>query len=475
MAFSRNTQIDTDMFSCTCKHIHIHCTHTHTIPCIHTCTHARARTHTHTHTHTQRQSHSVPVTVSRRAIIPRYCCRENAHWRCRRFAYGKLQGHWAGQCHLWDHQAGEPGLPSHGHGVLDWMVWPLGAASQHWRGVRWVVSVVWYYTLQTGPPHHKDEVSGGWSVLSGTTPYKQVHPTTRMRCQVGGQCCLVLHLTNRSTPPQGWGFRWVVSVVWYYTLQTGPPHHKDEVSGGWLVLSGTTPHKQVHPTTLMRCPVGGQCCLALHLTNRSTPQQLWGVVLVVSVTDGCEVGDQSCHICNNSQTGPPHNSVDPVCLVVLLAQGSIFAKGRWWNWKQNIFWHWIWMKENGGSLTFHLSMLWSPVVDDKLVSRQVVCSVICLWKTVLWMVFQSIQTRCEQQIHTKLPLSCTTSFFLFDACVRQVLLVDYNSAKLHLTFRSALSMNVFTYKPNLYPDLYPEMHSSAKIMVPGFSCNCARD
>ena len=30
-------------------------------------------------------------------------------------------------------------------------------------------------------------------------------------------------------------------------------------------------------------------------------------------------------------------------------------------------------------------------------------------------------------------------------------------------------MNVFTYKPNLYPDLYPEMHSSAKIMVPGFS------
>ena len=54
-----------------------------------------------------------------------------------------------------------------------------------------------------GQPHNIDEVSGGWSVLSGTTPYKQVHPTTRMKCQVGGQCCLVSHLTNGSTPPQG--------------------------------------------------------------------------------------------------------------------------------------------------------------------------------------------------------------------------------------------------------------------------------
>ena len=60
-----------------------------------------------------------------------------------------------------------------------------------------------------GQPHNIDEVSGGWSVLSGTTPYKQVHPTTRMR------------------------------------------------SGGWSVLSGTTPYKQVHTTTRMRCQVGG--------------------------------------------------------------------------------------------------------------------------------------------------------------------------------------------------------------------------
>ena len=47
---------------------------------------------------------------------------------------------------------------------------------------------------------------------------------------------------------------------------------------------------------------------------------------MVNVTDGCEGGGQSCQICNTSQTGPPHNSGDPVCLVILLAQSSIFSK-----------------------------------------------------------------------------------------------------------------------------------------------------
>ena len=107
-------------------------------------------------------------------------------------------------------------------------------------------------SLRSSSRRTRTSPSWSWSSgLDGLTTGGSL--TTLTRCQVGGQCCLVLHLMNRSTPPHRRGVRRVVSVVWYYTSQTGPPHHIDKVSGGWSVLSGTTPHKQVNPTTVMRC------------------------------------------------------------------------------------------------------------------------------------------------------------------------------------------------------------------------------
>ena len=61
-------------------------------------------------------------------------------------------------------------------------------------------------------------------------------------------------------------------------------------------------------------------------------------------------------------------------LSVSRIQQNLLKGRRLYNWKQNAHWHWIWMRENGGSLDFNFISLPNPMVDKNGFFDIVCCS-----------------------------------------------------------------------------------------------------
>ena len=56
------------------------------------------------------------------------------------------------------------------------------------------------------------------------------------------------------------------------------------------------------------------------------------------------------------------------------------------NWKQNVHWHQIWMRENRTSLDLIFILIPSPVVDENWVNQHI-CCIVCLRKMLLHTIF----------------------------------------------------------------------------------------
>jgi len=114
------------------------------------------------------------------------------------------------------------------------------------------------------------------------------------------------------------------------------------------------------------------------------------------------------------------------------------------NQKQNVHWHWIQMRENGGSLNFIFISLPSPLGDENWVRWHIVCCAAHVWKMMPGTMFQSIKTFCEQQIHWTFPLSHTVALSLvIDALSIRFYLLTGTSPML-LLFGSAFSMSLIS-------------------------------
>ena len=117
------------------------------------------------------------------------------------------------------------------------------------------------------------------------------------------------------------------------------------------------------------------------------------------------------------------------------------------NQKQNVHWHRIQMRENGGSLNFIFISLPSPVGDENWVRWHIVCCAAHVWKMMPGTMFQSIKTFHEQQIHWTFPLSHTVALSLvIDTLSIRFSLLTGTSPMLHL-FGSAFSMILISGVP----------------------------
>ena len=124
----------------------------------------------------------------------------------------------------------------------------------------------------------------------------------------------------------------------------------------------------------------------------------------------------------------------------LTAYSSVYSKVEDYETEKKTCWHQTQMKGNGGSLDFNSISLSSPMVDENWVSWHIIRCTIHLWK-MLHTMFQSVQTFCNGKFteHFHVPI-ILWHFPLFDACVHQVLLINFDITNTAYDYSGAPSL-----------------------------------
>ena len=137
------------------------------------------------------------------------------------------------------------------------------------------------------------------------------------------------------------------------------------------------------------------------------------------------------------------------------------------DWKQNANWYWIQMwNERKWQPEFQIHIVAKSCSSRELGQPFVICCTVHLWKMMRCMLFWSVQTFCEWQIHRTLPLSCVTITalsFVFDACACHVFLSLTGTPQGH--HYSGASFAVFPFWAKLLAPYTPKSLCSAEIMV----------